>query len=532
MTVPALARRLPRLPLLPTVPAVIALLAMFAVYYWSPWALVAWAALVGWGVVALLRPDLAVALCAATIPFLFQPRIIGDWQFAPAETTLLATFAAVLLRRLAGIAPASSEDAPAGSPHPTLAPLGRGDSGLSPTQTDTALAIPHPEAPPGIQNPKSANLQSAIRDLQSAIRNSLAADAFALPALALLAVATFSLLTVADAGYLKSSLREYRWTIVEPVLFYFLATEVLRGRRGALRLADGLIAGATVAAGGALLFAALGQGLVVEGVTRVMWPYVHPNNLALLLGRVAPFAAVVALFLTPPEERTRRRLYALACLPLFLALALTFSRGAYVGVIAAGFVVAGLVGRRRIVLALGGIVAAGAVIIAADTLLHFLPGRIASVGSAFLRVGLWRSALAMLRDHPIFGVGLDQFLNQYQYYVEPTNDYERFTNHPHNIVLDFWLRLGIIGLLVWIWTVVQFVRLAHALTRSMDGVRQALALGLLALLTDILVHGLIDNSYFLMDLALVFWAGCAILQILRGDEPAPATDRGSLTTNH
>jgi O-antigen ligase len=531
MMVPALARRLPRLPVLATLPAVLALLALFALYYWSPWALVAWAALAGWAAVALLRPDLALVVVAATVPFLFQPRVFGDWQFAPAETTLLATFAVVLLRRLAGIAPVGSEDAPAVfphpvgisgpgsedapavSPHPTLAPAGRGDSRLTPALADAEVAVSQPQT------------ASLIRNLQFAIRNWLRQDAFAFPALALLAVATFSLLTVADAGYLKSSLREYRWTIVEPVLFYFLATEVLRGRRGALRLADGLIAGATVAAGGALLFAALGQGLVVEGVTRVMWPYVHPNNLALLLGRVAPFAAVTALFLTPPEERTRRRLYALACLPLFLALALTFSRGAYVGVLAAGFVVAGLVGRRRVVLALGGIVTAGGLIIAADTLFHFLPGRIASVGSAFLRVGLWRSALAMLRDHPIFGVGLDQFLNQYQYYVEPTNDYERFTNHPHNIVLDFWLRLGIIGLLVWIWTVVQFVRLAYALARSMDGVRSALALGLLALLTDILVHGLIDNSYFLMDLALVFWAGCAILQILRGDDPAPATDR-------
>jgi O-antigen ligase len=131
----------------------------------------------------------------------------------------------------------------------------------------------------------------------------------------------------------------------------------------------------------------------------------------------------------------------------------------------------------------------------------------------------------MLRDHPIFGVGLDQFLNQYQYYVEETNFYESSTNHPHNIILDFWLRLGIIGLLVWIGIVVQFVRVALVLARSRDAVRRALALGLLALLTDILVHGLIDNSYFLMDLALVFWVGCAALQILRAGEPSRATDR-------
>ena len=503
MRVPALARLAPRLPVVPTVPAVVALLALLAVYYWSPWTLIAGAALLGWGVVALLRPDLALVVVAATVPFLFQPRVFGDWRFAPSETTLLITFAAVLLRRLAGIAPPGSEDAPAVSPHPTLSPLGRGDWGLAPAQAAVSAVAPQLQA------------QSAIRNLQSAIRNWLRQDAFALPALALLAVATVSLLTVADVGYLKSSLREYRWTIVEPVLFYFLATEVLRGRKGALWLADGLVAGATVAAVGALAFAALGQGLVVEGVIRVQWPYDHPNNLALLLGRIAPLAAVVALFLTPPEERLRRRLYTLACLPLFAVLVLTFSRGAYVGVLAAAGVVAALVGGRRMLAALGGVVAAGGALFLANTVGHFLPERITSLGSAVLRAGLWRSALAMLRDHPLFGVGLDQFLNQYQYYVEETNDYERLTNHPHNFVLDFWLRLGIIGLLVWLWIVVQFVRAAYALVRRADAVRRAVALGLFALLTDLLVHGLIDNSYFLMDLALVFWAACAMLQLLR-----------------
>ncbi len=509
MMVPTLARRIPRLPMLPTVPAVVALLALLALYYWSPWAMVAWAALLAWGVVAVLRPDLAVAIVAAAIPFLFQPRIIGDWQFAPAETTLLVTFAAVLLRRLAGLAPAA-EDAPALSPIPPLSLPGRRNSGFAPAQAD-AVAGTAAVAP-------WSQTQSTLRNLQSAIRNWLAADAFALPALALLLVATVSLLTVADVGYLKNSLREYRWTIVEPILFYFVATEVLRGRKGALWLADGLVAGATLAAGGALVLALLGQGLVVEGVTRVMWPYIHPNNLALLLGRIAPFTAVVALFLTPPEERTRRRLYALACLPLFVVLALTFSRGAYVGVVAAGIVVTALVVGRRALWALGGIAVAGVGVFLANILLHFLPERITSLGSTSLRAGLWRSALTMLSNHPIFGVGLDQFLNQYQYYVESSNNYERDTSHPHNFILDFWLRLGIIGLLVWIWIVIQFVRVAYGLTRSRDTVRRALALGLLALLTDTLVHGLIDNSYFLMDLALVFWAACALLQILRRDE--------------
>jgi hypothetical protein len=42
-----------------------------------------------------------------------------------------------------------------------------------------------------------------------------------------------------------------------------------------------------------------------------------------------------------------------------------------------------------------------------------------------------------------------------------------------------------------------------------------LALGLLGNMTAFLVHGLVDNSYFVIDLAFVFCASCAMLEILR-----------------
>ncbi|MER3437068.1 MAG: hypothetical protein C4346_05405, partial [Chloroflexota bacterium] len=43
---------------------------------------------------------------------------------------------------------------------------------------------------------------------------------------------------------------------------------------------------------------------------------------------------------------------------------------------------------------------------------------------------------------------LDQFLYQYRpRYIEPAGWAERYTSHPHNLVLDFWLRLGLGGLL-------------------------------------------------------------------------------------
>jgi O-antigen ligase len=131
-------------------------------------------------------------------------------------------------------------------------------------------------------------------------------------------------------------------------------------------------------------------------------------------------------------------------------------------------------------------------------------------------------------EHLPFGVGLDQFLNQYQARYGPCKIVDQavvgtecFTSHPHNIFLDYWLSLGIMGLLVLVWLLWRFYREGINLAKwaaskvGADPLARALAIGMVATMTDFLVHGLVDNSYFLMDLALVFWLSCAMVQLLR-----------------
>src|SRR5690606_28194054 len=68
-------------------------------------------------------------------------------------------------------------------------------------------------------------------------------------------------------------------------------------------------------------------------------------------------------------------------------------------------------------------------------------------GAEPTRLTIWRAGWRMVLDHPIFGVGPDQFLYQYsRRYIEPMGWPERYTSHPHNLLLDVWLRLGVLGL--------------------------------------------------------------------------------------
>jgi putative inorganic carbon (HCO3(-)) transporter len=61
----------------------------------------------------------------------------------------------------------------------------------------------------------------------------------------------------------------------------------------------------------------------------------------------------------------------------------------------------------------------------------------------FCVIQLWRSAWQIALDHPLMGVGLDQFFYHYRSnYLLPAAWQEPNLNHPHNVLLDWWTRLG------------------------------------------------------------------------------------------
>ena len=117
----------------------------------------------------------------------------------------------------------------------------------------------------------------------------------------------------------------------------------------------------------------------------------------------------------------------------------------------------------------------------------------------------------MLGEQPLLGVGLDNFLYRYPAYVPANVVLEPNLSHPHNLVLQFWLQLGLLGLVAIAWLLGIFVARALPAARGgCDPAERILAVGALASMTDFAVHGLIDNSYFLVDTAFIFWLTLAI----------------------
>ncbi len=375
------------------------------------------------------------------------------------------------------------------------------------------------------------------------------------PILPFLLAGSLGVVVAGRAGR-ATALREWRWLIVEPLIFYALVR--LYGRSPAFRsrlLWTWLGTGVVVALIALLQVVGLDLSTLIKGqrcfseavvasggVERATSVYCHPNNLGLALGRVWPVLAALALgtgaslgaFLHP--YGIRRRLGQLrsegALLPAALALVVlaglgvSFSKGALLGAFAA-LVVLGVALRRRVLLWAAAAGALGVIAVGAASGIERLNPL---GGSSGARLELWGSGLAMLRDHPWFGIGLDQFFRLRNHdaagpYIsaQAATTSERFASHPHNLMLDILLRVGLLGFVAFAALLVRFFRRANSVLSNGSCDERWIAAGLLAAMVAAIVHGLVDNFYFVADLAFVFWLQMALVDVMF-TEPAKQKD--------
>jgi O-antigen ligase len=312
-----------------------------------------------------------------------------------------------------------------------------------------------------------------------------------------------ALLSLLVTQYPLLSVREMRAVILEPVLFFWLL-QCLRGSANYALV--GFLSGAAVTALGAVFQGPLGVGgTAVEGVLRVQAWYPSANHLALMLGRAWPFLLAGSL------SSVWRRWLWLPTAIVGLGLFLTFSTGGWLGTVAATLVVIVSLGYRRLALWLAAASAMALVIVSGLAIAGALPERLNPLRqTGGFRLDLWLSSLEMIRDHPLFGVGLDNFVYLYQqFYLREGAAAEPSLSHPHNWILNFWLSLGLLGLVAFVWLLVCFFQNARRALEEPH--RTWIVAGALGSMADLLIHGFIDNSYFLVDLAFVFWLSLALV---------------------
>lgn len=292
-----------------------------------------------------------------------------------------------------------------------------------------------------------------------------------------------------------------------PILFAWLLSELIRSRQQRQTVVWVWYGATSFIALTAIL--SLVQGILTyDG--RLSTPYTSPNFLAMVL--------LPGIFLGPylihisPKPLLKTFLFLLWLIILIDTYA-TLSYGAWVGALIAFLFTSYLSLKKRSFKLLPALVIVaffGVFILLQwptekmQNLLHFTER--SSTSSRFM---IWRSATAILKDHPFFGIGPGNFQDTYLAYQQFFPPYlEWAVPQPHNLYLAFWLQTGIIGLIGFLWLVTSWLR--DSLRYVCQKQQAPLMKALVGIMAAILIHGLVDTPYWKTDLAYIFWLTIAL----------------------
>ncbi|MDQ3099156.1 MAG: O-antigen ligase family protein [bacterium] len=127
-----------------------------------------------------------------------------------------------------------------------------------------------------------------------------------------------------------------------------------------------------------------------------------------------------------------------------------------------------------------------------------------------IRMIVWTGTYNLLSEHWITGAGLDGFKELYATHYLPTQ-YDEHLQYPHNIFLNFWSEIGLVGLLCFIW-------ICFSLLQKADQTRSPVRIIAYGVIFLIFVHGLVDVPYFKNDLSMEFWVFASLLFFNKRDE--------------
>lgn len=242
-----------------------------------------------------------------------------------------------------------------------------------------------------------------------------------------------------------------------------------------------------------------------------------PNYLAMFLTPIFVLGAFEFRDLIQPVWRKYSLIASL--LVILIAIYLTGSRGALIGIMFAliysiyGFYKDKLnkKGLTRLCVALSTI----SIVAIVATALVFAPDwsdHSRKATSSNIRFYIWSTTVKIIKENPIFGVGLSNYQNYFSQMTKDMVNYPEFISPQaltaHNIYLNLYATSGLLGIFAFI----VFILKSRFWRKD-----QALATALIC----ILAYGLVDTPFFRNDLALLFWV---IMILLYSNEKSDHSD--------
>jgi len=266
---------------------------------------------------------------------------------------------------------------------------------------------------------------------------------------------------------------------IDPLMFFTVFVSVIK-KEDVKVVFQSMICSGVVVAIISLVYLFLG---IFNYQGRLQGIFDSPNYLAMYLA--IPLILCVA---------RRRALYLVSCILFLVALFFTKSFGVLLGILVAGgfWLVIYLYNRNKKKLLLGVVFAVFALI----TIIGLMKIRsIEGLRSFDARFVIWEQAIDVFLQHPLTGIGPGTFEDYFPPYPKWG------VPQPHNIFLAFLIQTGLIGFIGFLLILIWFYK------------NNAKNLALLCLMTYILVHGLVDTTYWKNDLAMIFWIVVGLMLI-------------------
>lgn len=318
----------------------------------------------------------------------------------------------------------------------------------------------------------------------------------------------FFAMTVAISACISISMAEsikIAMLMISFVIFYFVIINVVTTKKQLLSILNVLVIVATLTAvygiyqymNGDVYSKAWLDGEMFEEIKmRVYSTLENPNVYGEYLLFIIPIIA--ALFWT--QKGWKKKLFYLVCLGLTgIALVLTFSRGCYLGIIFAIFILAITIDKRFVLL---GILF---LLLSPFILPKTIINRFMSIGnmadsSTSYRVYIWMGTLAMLKDFWLSGVGMG--ITSFNT-IYPIYSYNNIVApHSHNLYLQVIVEYGIVGFIVMCGVMYNYFK---ELFISMKTKKDILTGGLMAGMFGFLLQSMTDHTWYNYRVFMMFW---------------------------
>lgn len=337
--------------------------------------------------------------------------------------------------------------------------------------------------------------------------------------------ATISVFVSSDV---RAALGIWKAYIIEPILFFIVILSTIKTQKQTVQL-FWAIAAAIIIPGLLAIYqkftgAFIPNELWADAATRrVTSVYGYPNAIGLffapvLTGAIAMIVHKIAeLFRKRLPEKEKEKLviklslFSIIALIAGLGILFAQSKGAVLGVLIGILFYALFWKGNRLIFGAVLIVLALAAITQPSLRTLVGEAQVAGGGSLEVRTAQWQETWQMLKTRPLQGAGLAG----YQTRIMPfhTNDHIEIFLYPHQIMLNFWSEMGLLGLIAFIWIVVLFFVYTHDVYQQTEPEQRHLPKAIAGGMVTILAHGLVDVPYFKNDLAVMFWLMIAIMII-------------------